>query len=612
MPDRTLPKRGTAFVLALLALGSAPAPTLGQVSDDPATAREAEHACPAGTIQHIFIDNHSIFDTSDPDLDDNFRWAYSLANRLHVRTKEEVIRRELLFETGDCLDPVRLEESERLLRGYQFIARADIYAIQQPGGGQHVIVDTEDEWSTQLEARADLSGGFELEGLDLREQNLLGTGSEVGVFYRSMEATESYGVRYSTPQLFQTRWDAAVEFGRTRAGTMVHQEVSYPFLGEIGKWGFRQMLYRHDRLFDYIVPEDFFEDDIERRVLVPLREKGLHVAGLRRFGELGNLTVLGAGVSFLELSYPGDSTAIELVEDGLYEERGPAPPELRGPAAANMGTFRNIRAVLLVGKRNIVWRERRGLDSFRGEEDVRLGAEVELAFARSIPGLETDNDLYGSLDVYAAAGPPSAFLATRLRADARRDYDADPTDYEMKDVFGEGEFFVYLRPGFLPRHTLVMRAAGAAGWHVDTPYQITLGGEVALRGYPEEALPGGRRVVFSAEDRWYIGWPFPDVADIGTSLFADVGRIWPGEAPFGTDSGWRTSVGAGIRANFPAGGSNTFRIDIAFPMEGGSLGRPQLLIGVGEYLGITAGFSDPQFERSRMPPLTGNLLHFPN
>ena len=588
-----------------------PEPAAGEPAagePDPRTAR----ACKAGVIEHIFIDNHSIFDTADPDLDPRFRWAYSLANRLHVRTNEEVIGRELLFRAGDCFDPVLLEESERMLRSYPFIARVDIYGIQQPGGGYHVIVDTEDEWSTQLETKFDLSGAVELEGLDVREQNVLGTGQELGFFYRAVEATRSYGLRFRTPQLFRTRWDAELAAGKTRAGSLLHQEVSYPFVGEVGKWAFREMAFRRDRLFDYVIPLE--PDQLQRRVLVPIRETGIHVAGLRRFGRLGNLTVLGGGLSYLDLAYPGpDSTAVTLVENGNYEERQPAPDEFRAPAATQMATLRNLRAVLLVGKRNILWRQRQGLDSFRGEEDVRLGAEVEMAFARSIPGLMDDNDMYGSMDLYAAAGPPSSFFATRVRGDIRRDFDADPDEGELKDVFVEGEVYLYLRPEILPRHTLVLRAAGAGGWFVETPFQLTLGGEQALRGWQEEALPGGRRVVFSAEDRWYIGWPFPGVADFGTSLFADVGRMWPGDAPYGVDSGWRTSVGAGIRANFPARGRNTFRVDVAVPVTAdGGVGRPQILIGVGEYLGISAPFSDPRFGRSRMPPITGNLLHFPN
>jgi hypothetical protein len=584
-------------------------PTLVLLLAGPAGAQEtAAGDCPVGVIEHIFIDNHSIFDTSDPELDARFRWAYSLANRLHVRTRPHVIRRELLFDVGDCFDPLLVEESERLLRGYPFISRVDIYGIQQPGGSYHVIVDTEDEWSTQLEARVDLSGRFKVEGLDVRERNLMGTGREVGFFFRSLDATEEYGAAFGSPQLFGNRWVGELAAGRTRAGYLVEQELSYPFIGEIGRWSFRELFHHRDRHFDYIVPPGESAPARSVRVLVPLTERGLHVVGMRRFGDPGNLTVLGAGFSLLELRYEeGEGHGITVVEDGDYEARMPASSELRAPAESRLEELRNIRAVALIGKRNIAWQQRRGLDSFRGRQDVRIGAEVELAVGRSLPGLRLDNDLFATLDVYAAAGPSSAFVATRIRTDARRDYDAGPEGFEMKDVFSEAEALLYLSPAWLPDRTLVLRAAGAGGWHVRTPYQITLGGERSLRGWPEEGLPGGRRVVFTVEDRWYAGWPFPDVADLGTSLFVDVGRVWPGQAPYGLDSGWRASVGAGIRANFPAGAANTFRLDAAFPVgaEGG-LGRMQLLIGVGEYLGVTAPFSDPQFGRSRVPPLTGS------
>jgi hypothetical protein len=589
--------RPTLALAALLA-ALAPGPT-------PLGAQDSPVECRTGVIEHIFIDNHSIFDTSDPDLDPRFRWAYDLANRLHVRTRPEVIARELLFSVGDCYDPLLVEESGRLLRSYRFLARVDIYAIEQPGGGYHVVVDTEDEWSTQVQTRLDLSGRLKVEGLEVRERNLLGTGREVGVFYRSRDAMEEYGAGFRSPQLFGTRWVLDAAGGRTRAGSLFHQEVAHPFVGEVGRWSFRELMHHRDRLFDFVVPTT--SDGIDQRVLIPLTERGAHVVGLHRFGRPGNLTLLGGGFSFLQVRYSEEpDRGITVVREGDFDGREPAPAHLRAPLDDRMDALRSLRVLAILGKRNIVWRERSGLDSFRGREDVRVGAEAELIVGRSLPGLRVDNDLYASLDLYAAAGPSSSFFAARVRTDLRRDYDAGPEEFELKDVFSEGEFLVYLQPERLPNHTILFRATGAAGWHVRTPYQITLGGERSLRGWSEHALPGGRRVVFTAEDRWYAGWPFPDVADLGTSLFVDVGRIWPGEAPFGMDSNWRASVGAGIRANFPAGGTNTFRIDAAMPIGGdGRVGRLKLLIGVGEYLGVSSPFADPQFSRSRLPPITG-------
>src|SRR5690606_8238005 len=87
----------------------------------PAMARTEPHPgsplrCPTGSIASIAIDNHSIFDTSDPELSGHLRLAYRLANSLHARTRASVIRRDLLFRVGDCFDPTLIAESERLLR----------------------------------------------------------------------------------------------------------------------------------------------------------------------------------------------------------------------------------------------------------------------------------------------------------------------------------------------------------------------------------------------------------------------------------------------------------------------------------------------------------------
>ena len=54
------------------------------------------------------------------------RFPYSTINALHIRTREDVIRRELLFKVGDRLDPFLIAETERNLRALPFIRAARI------------------------------------------------------------------------------------------------------------------------------------------------------------------------------------------------------------------------------------------------------------------------------------------------------------------------------------------------------------------------------------------------------------------------------------------------------------------------------------------------------
>jgi hypothetical protein len=592
------------FLLALLS-----APALAQAPAEQPLLPAFADTCEAGRVSYVHINNASIFDLSDEDLDDRFRWAYRTANRLHSRTRESVIRRELLFEPGSCYDPFLLSETERLLRGYDFISRVDVFGVPQPDGTHHVIVDTRDAWSTRVDLRFRSGGGFGLEGIRLTEDNVLGTGQSLGLFYYEREATRDYGVSWHTPQLFGTRWDVSTEVGRTRAGTFTREEVAYPFVGEVSRWAGRQSFRRDDQFFDYIAGDD--PDGKGRgHVLVPMREQAFDISLLRRLGERGNMALVGAALSYQELSY---TDVPQLTIGGNFDEREPAPDSLAAIVAAQRGQLDNIRAFVLLGHRNVWWERRHGLDSMRGQEDVRLGGEAILALGRSLPSIEVDDDLYTMLNLYAGFEVGDALVIGRAQSDGRRDLTAAAAEPEWEDVYLETELLTYLQTPRLPRQTLFFRAAATAAWHTRTPFQLTLGGPHGLRGYDRERLPGGRRVVMTVEDRFYIGWPLRDVLDTGGTVFADAGRIWTGDAPFGTDSGWRFSIGAGLRASFPAGGRSTYRVDIAWPLDHGTrAGDFRITFSVGEHRGHSVRDPDVQLMRSRTQNVGGDLFTFRN
>lgn len=569
----------------------------------------AQRTCATGPISFIFIDNHSIFDTSDPGLDRRFGWAYRAANSLHVRTKRRVIERELLFGPGDCYDPYMLEETERLLRAYDFLAQVDVFGIPQPDGSYHVVVDTRDQWSTQVDLRIGFEGGLSFEGFRVRESNLLGMGQELGVFYVDRDVTRDYGIGYGTRQLAGTRWDLSSSIGRTRAGTFVGQSIAYPFVGEVSTWAARQSFSREDQFFDYVAADS--AQGLAQHVLLPVREKLFDVAMGTRFGKRGNLTVIGATLSYHELAYPG---VPQLAEKGNFDTRVDVDSATAATLRQQNEQLGSIRVGLVLGQRNIWWVKKRGFDSMRGQQDVPLGADVAFAFARSLPTLERDNDLVGTFKLYTAIDAHTALFAGRVQLDARRDFDVPGTASEWEDVYGDAELFTYWKPLALPRHTFFARVSAAAAWNTVTPFQLTLGGDRTLRGYDDEHSPGGRRMVVNAEDRIYFGWPLREVIDIGGTVFLDAGRIWPGDVPFGRDSGWRTTAGVGLRGSFPAGSRSSFRIDVATPLDGPSRFKDfRLIISASELLGLAgANAPDMQLLRSRNEGVGGVLFRTRN
>ncbi|MEX2582039.1 MAG: BamA/TamA family outer membrane protein [Gemmatimonadota bacterium] len=587
----------SASTIPLLVLGALHA------SGAPGRAQEAA-ACPAGRIEDIVIENHSVFDLEDPARSGRFEWAYRLANALHVQTETEVIRRELVFEVGDCYDVELLRDSERLLRGFPFLANADVYGIRMPGGQVQVIVDTQDEWSTRVQPRLG-SGG--LRGLRIGEDNLLGTGHRIGLYYENPERGGGtvYGTDYSTPQLFGSRWNMALEAARTEPGRIYSAAFTYPFVGEQGRVAFRQSASRADRYFELLMPE---AGSAELTALwLPVRRERFEVgAAVRRSGSQFRHTLFGLAVAGERIGYPG---AARFADD---ERRDlPVPFSLQ----TRWRPLSSVRMVLVTGQRNVWFVRRRGVDTLNGIEDVQLGVEADASIGPTLPVLSDERDLSVGLGLFASTEPWTAtIVGGQFAFQGHRSSRTIPGTLEWSDVLAELSAWAYFKPHLSSRHSLVTSVSAVGGWNGRVPFQLTLGGDTGLRGYEHHVDPGGRRIVATVEHRAYLGGPFRDLFDLGSVVFADVGKIWPGDVVFGTESPVRASIGLGLRAAFPPGSRQTLRVDVGVPVDGtAGVGDLAITVGIGQARGRQRLHRDPQLTRSaRYGVQSADFVYPPN
>jgi hypothetical protein len=557
-------------------------------SAEPGWAQEAV-ACEGGRIVEITIDNHSVFDLSDPDNRGRLGWAYRLANSLHIQTRSDVVERELLFEVGDCYDIDLLRDSERLLRAFPFIADANIYGVHLGDERYQVVVDTQDEWSTRIEPRVGSPGFAGLDGLRVVEDNLVGTGRHLALYVDREDEERIFGASYATPHLFRTRWNMALQLARTEAGYSFRESITYPFVGEVGRVAFRQVASRQNRNFELLMPNG---GDELSRIRVPVLREQYEIGAAFRWGEQRyRHTMIGSSLVVERIGYPSDPTfedddAALIVDD---------PPE-----RMDWNPVSSVRLMLLTGQRNVYFIRSHGVDTVNGTEDVQLGVEAEASFGPTLPVLSEDRDIAVGLGLFAAGELTDRIIAGgTFSFEGRRGYKSLPGLPEWNDVVGELDLWAYYRRGPDSRHQIVGAFTALGGWHGRTPFQLTLGGYAGMRGYPRHVDPGGRRVVASLEHRANLNWPLPELFDLGSVLFLDVGRIWAGHAPFGTGSPIRASVGGGIRAAFPPGSLQTFRLDVGVPVEG-HLGfrNVTVTIGVGQAIGRRAVRRDPQLVRS--------------
>ena len=183
----------------------------------------------AHTVGKIIIEQHQVFDEADTtafrEIKDFYRPAGELAqtagkiaNSLHVLTREDVIRRELLFKEGDPYDQRVVDESARHLRNLGFIGNVTITPDTLPDQTVDLLVKTHDRWTLNPSMSVAAGGGVSGFGVGVREDNFLGSGQKAEIGYsrlsdgrtptgaisglRNHACSEAGGAR---PPLFESR-----------------------------------------------------------------------------------------------------------------------------------------------------------------------------------------------------------------------------------------------------------------------------------------------------------------------------------------------------------------------------------------------------------------------
>ncbi len=208
------------------------------------------------TIDTVIIENGNIFDRADAAPD----WVAHLANRLHVRTRQGVIRRRLLLNRGDPFDRARMEESERSLRTLGVFRSVRVDTVRaEPGGKLALRAVTSDGWSTQPQASFTSVGGDKTWDIGLIERNFLGTATEVALIYGRNPDRSHLDFDFFNPQFYGRRTALTLRYrdlsdgrrGEWRFGLPFHETAAPHALEIYGEAAQERVLrFRDDTLFD--------------------------------------------------------------------------------------------------------------------------------------------------------------------------------------------------------------------------------------------------------------------------------------------------------------------------------------------------------------------------
>lgn len=240
-----------------------------------------------------------------------------------------------------------------------------------------------------------------------------------------------------------------------------------------------------------------------------------------------------------------------------------------------------MRANAVVGVRALGFIPVRGFDALVGVQDVATGVQLGAVLGRGIPRLAgSDDDVFLSTDFYAGFGSATSFIALRVEGEAREPRRTGPWD----SLIGSGRLAWYLKPS--AAHLLIFDGEMSGGARARVPFQLLLGdAEGGVRGYGLSHVAGAIRGVARIEERWFIGRPMGRLA-LGMASFADGGRVWAGDAPFGVDSKVRVGAGVGLLAAIPVQSKRLWRLDLSVPVSADQYARRQLRFTVIQAVGF--------------------------
>ena len=542
----------------------------------------AQGVCDGRPIRAIDIDARNVFSSDDSLIP---RFVRTIGNAVNWRTREETIRRDLLFAVGDACDPRRLSETERLLRARGYIRSALVVPIATVDGGVRILVQTRDEFSLEVRATVENGGDVPLRRFVLTEDDVLGRGIHGQAFYNSFGRRAAVYGDVLDHHFLNRRLEAELTFGKSEVGPVGEVSLRRAFESDFDRVAWRVSARYRKEPFPLV-------STALGTVLQPTVRAGADLGAARRSGVPGQLQVVGMVLSYDRALAEGvplaptpdlDSTAGALLA-GRFQER------------------RRMRLHLLVGARKLVFHAHRGVDAVRGIEDVPEGAQAGFVLGKSLfGGGGLDHDWFSAFEVSTGTDVGGRLLVfTRGKVEGRYLESQGKWD----GILGDAQVLVY---DIGPRTTTVLAADAAGGWNTRTPFQLLLAGGEGLRGYGSDALPVGRRIVLRGEHRYFLGTAF-GFADVGAAVFAETGRGWLGDAAFGASTGMFGTVGVGLRVAVPHGSRRTWRLDLAVPLSRG-LG-PELRLAIGQQFGIFHG--EPQdVVRSRERISSVTVFDFP-
>ena len=469
-------------------------------------------------IKKIAIERLDVFDTL------NANWIEKIGNKLHTKTKEQIIRRELLFNEGDTLNIQLVDETARNLRKLGFLATADVKKKRDNDSLVDINVVTRDRWSLYAMPWYINNGGITNASLSAGENNFrgLGQGLNLSCNYISTRKSPLGGeIDFSEPRTFGSEISTSLVYKNSEDLKQTAVSFVKPFYTEEETWS----------------------------------------AGIYADGGTVKAVQYANGILQVEQFFNFQSQNIW----GIYSFNSGADKMRFGSAFIRErygydSLFNSIAQQITLINFSMGWMNRRFIketyfDCLGRIEDVSEGLSSSLVFGMDIVKPKLYYFLFQTQFV-------EEFLGAYFSGEA--DIHGYDEDLNLKDATVSFNITSASKTG--SRSSFEACAADIYGINWSNGQQMYLDSPNRLRGIPSFTLTGNRRLTLNIEERFDndINWRF---FKIGSALFADGGMIWSQGEEY-TSAKFYKSFGYGIRIqNERLLGETIVRLDFAYNID---------------------------------------------
>jgi hypothetical protein len=162
--------------------------------------------------------------------------AEKIVNFFHIKSRRFNIKNHLLFSKGDSLDPLKIKESERVIRTSNYIhdALITVEPINDTGDSVDVFVTTQDRWSISPSGSNGPTKSF-----TVTDNNVMGFGQQFQQTVSTrgfMDSGYFYNGSYSVPYIRNTFITAAGFYNTDYQNDNKGLQLSRSFYSPLTRW----------------------------------------------------------------------------------------------------------------------------------------------------------------------------------------------------------------------------------------------------------------------------------------------------------------------------------------------------------------------------------------